>query len=88
MTSDEAPHDELLVGAKPTPAPLTERRRPGRVDYSNPALIELLRDPSDTEAPEHRDDLSPAKGIFIAIAMAIPLWGIIGLAIWSVYVRG
>ncbi len=56
-----------------------DRRRPGRVAQVSPALIPLLRDPAhyvDT------DPLTPARGVMVALLVSVPLWTLIGLAVW------
>jgi hypothetical protein len=71
----------------PPDATLTDRRRPGRVDYQDAQLLALLRDqPTKTNesgaVPKVRwtGDLSIARGILIAVP--------IGAAIWAVIVLG
>ncbi len=79
---------------------LTDRRRPGRVDYENPHLVELLRDSdrvpppgepaeelvgSGIDAYEDEDPLRPARGILLGIAIASGLWGAGGLAVWMLF---
>ena len=76
----------------PPDATLTDRRRPGRVDYQDAQLIALLRDqptktnPASAEdaVPKVRwtDDLSPARGILIAVPIGAAVWAVIVLAIW------
>lgn len=77
--------------------PLVERRRPGRIEYSNPHVIALMRAPTtidsgaveistsfdhaDTEA-EDSDNLAPAKGILTGLLLALPLWALIGAGAW------
>ena len=79
-------------GATAALAPsLLERRRPGRVAYANPALIELLRAPAG-DATEHDfvvcpteaadSDLSPAKGILIGVALGLIMWSAGSLFLW------
>jgi hypothetical protein len=79
-------------GATAALAPsLVERRRPGRVDYANPALVELLRAPAG-DATEHDfvvcpteaadSDLSAAKGILIAVALGLSMWSVGALLFW------
>ena len=74
---------------------LSDRRRPGRVDYQNPHLLHLLRggSSSDEALPEldasslaehlenHGDSLSAARGILIGCAISASLWVAAGLAI-------
>jgi hypothetical protein len=82
---DRPPHDTTL----------TDRRRPGRVDYQDPQLVALLRgEPTDTKpataevevdaAAKARsvDDLSPAHGILIGLFVG-SVWGAaIIMAVW------
>jgi hypothetical protein len=79
-------------GAIATAAPaLVERRRPGRVNYDNPALIELLRARAG-DGTEHNliagpiedaeSDLTPAKGILIGVVLALSMWSAGGLLFW------
>jgi hypothetical protein len=65
-----------------------ERRRPGRVKFANPHLVALLRGKAPTrdatKAPEEtagHDDLGPAKGIMVAIAISAVIWGAVALTI-------
>jgi hypothetical protein len=54
-----------------------ERRRPGRVDNVNPALIPMLRG-CDAAAPhydlEDGDALAPARGIVAGLALSSAVW--------------
>jgi len=65
-----------------------DRRRPGRVPYTNNDLIELLRDPatigSVAEAPDE-DPLRAAKGIATGVALSLGCWTAIGAAIWVLW---
>jgi hypothetical protein len=77
---------------------LIERRRPGRIEYSNPHVIALMRDPTtldpaapaDVPGPFHDPDtpaddgdgLAPAKGILAGLVLALPLWALIGAGAW------
>lgn len=72
-----------------------DRRRAGRSNYSNPALIRMLRGTFETEGtleseeadrqaarpqdPE-RDDLAPVRGIALAVVVGTMFWALIGLA--------
>jgi hypothetical protein len=65
-----------------------ERRRPGRVKFTNPHLIALLRGKAPTRdapaAPDEtggHDDLVPAKGIMVAIAISAMIWGAVALIV-------
>ena len=76
---------------------LTDRRRPGRVDYQNQHLVELLRDsdrvptpelaeqPADSEfdAYEDEDPLRPARGILLGMLIASGMWIAGALALWT-----
>jgi len=76
---------------------LVERRRPGRVEFINPHVIALLRNPTtgdpDTSAEfsepledlgtsEDNDNLAPAKGILAGVLLALPFWALIGAGAW------
>jgi hypothetical protein len=89
MVSNDVPRtDTIGEAAESKSAPsgsATDRRRPGRVDYINPDFIVLLRQPAGAEPAEfgeQRDDLAPIKGILFGLLLAIPVWMLIGLAIW------
>ena len=59
-----------------------ERRRPGRVKFANPHLVALLRRKAPTrDATDAPDDLGPAKGIMVAIAISAVIWGAVALTI-------
>lgn len=70
-----------------------DRRRPGRRNYDNPALIALLRSASKPvaaeDAPEPQsgewaeDDLSPARGVVVSLLIGMLMWSAIGAAIWA-----
>ena len=70
-----------------------ERRRPGRVEYTNPALIALLRAPTPDGGKENRevekdetpaatDDLAPARGMLLSVALGASMWGVICTIAW------
>jgi hypothetical protein len=89
------PRDKAVAGedgAIATAAPaLVERRRPGRVNYDNPALIELLRARAG-DGTEHKliagpiddaeSDLTPAKGLLIGVVLGLSVWSASGLFFW------
>lgn len=62
-----------------------ERRRPGRIENLNPALIPLLRGeakpPSDTEAVQE-GDLAPATGIAVSVVLSGLAWVVIGCILY------
>jgi hypothetical protein len=71
-------------------APFVERRRPGRVNNTNPALIALLRGTSaagDTavepdEADTTIDNLAAARGIMFGAVIGAMVWTAAALIIW------
>ena len=75
-------------------AVLDDRRRPARPDSVSPHLIPLLRNPAGDTAPppdpeeataDYHDDLGPARGILVGIALSVPLWTILILLIrWGI----
>ncbi len=69
--------------------PGLDRRRPGRVEYSDPDLIALLRKPEAEGAalPEiatgnDPDNLAPVRGIAIGLLAVAPFWAAIGGLCW------
>ncbi len=61
---------------------LIERRRPGRVGYTNPSLIALLRhsrgtkdEPAESDTDSGPDDLAASKGISLGAVIGGILWG-------------
>jgi hypothetical protein len=85
--------DLMSVGVLPAvvPAAVDDRRRPGRLGTINHALLPLLREPQpeDTEhvgqeqassgvaAADMPDGLAPARGVFAAVVISVPLWLIV-----------
>ncbi len=78
-------------GRKPAAADgIPDRRRPGRVEYTNPHLIALLRrqpqqdqpdpatasetHPSDLRENRNCDDLSASAGIGLAVLLSFVAW--------------
>jgi len=83
---DNAQIEETAVETTAPPVH-ADRRRPGRTDFANPALIELLRAPSGkldaAEASRDRgDDLAPARGIRNGVLLSVPLWSAIAAIAW------
>jgi hypothetical protein len=81
-----------LPAAAPDPAIAVERRRPGRAEYENPALVALLREPAAVPveanpAADTGDDLNPARGLAIGTVMGAIMWGALGMTIWYVLGR-
>lgn len=68
---------------------LADRRRPGRANQACPELLPLLRRAESVEVPElplfieqgHRLG-TPLLGIAIAVALSVPLWGVILFVGW------
>jgi len=79
-----------VLSAATQPA-VDDRRRPGRLDGINQALLPLLREPhpgdaepigkgrtySDVTAAETTDDLAPVRGLLAAVVISVPLWLIV-----------
>ena len=68
-------------------ASLTDRRRPGRVEYTDKALIALLRDPAaevvdDALEIDDGDALAPSRGVLFGLLIGLGMWCAIGLTIW------
>jgi hypothetical protein len=88
---DEQRHDDTETTA-PSRWTGKERRRPGRLKFTNPQLIALLRGKTPTrdatDAPDEtagRDDLGPAKGIMGAIAISAMIWGAVALIVLALW---
>ena len=73
-------------------ADTVDRRRPGRRNYENPALIAMLRSASkpvaiqDEPTPEGRreeDDLAPARGMAVSLLVGMLMWSAIAAGIWA-----
>ena len=80
--------DERAANTKAEP--FVERRRPGRVEYTNPDLIALLRgEPAPGDAATEPDSgvadgaRSPNWAIVI-LALAIASWAAVGVLAWLV----
>jgi hypothetical protein len=65
---------------------LIERRRSGRVRYTNKALIALLRRTGGDDVSEE-DKGSPTRGIIVGLGISALLWSVIGMAVWLVLRR-
>ena len=83
---DNAHIEETAVETTAPPVH-ADRRRPGRTDFANPALIELLRAPvgklDAAEASRDReDDLAPVRGIRNGVLLSVPLWSAIAAMAW------
>jgi hypothetical protein len=83
----------IIDDCPPLDVTLTDRRRPGRVDYQDAQLVALLRgEPTDAIpataevdlVPKIRwtDDPSPARGILIAMPIGAAMWAAIVFDIW------
>ena len=68
----------------------SDRRRPGRVDYSNPHLISLLRGEAPPVGPNVElpigevDSLSTARGIGVSVVLGVIAWVAIAAGLWLV----
>jgi hypothetical protein len=79
---DSAPDDPLLGH------PNYDRRRPGRMEDASPALIQMLRRPSEAiEANFDCDDdsLRTAHGIINAALISAVIWGLIIGVAWAAW---
>lgn len=73
----------------PTEAAVSDRRRPGRREEVNPALIPLLRTSEhppildETLEYDEPDQIAGARGVFFGVVLSAPLWvGIAYLGRW------
>ena len=76
-------------------APVTakDRRRPYRLNRVSPHLIALLRRSTapntptplldDMDVPPLGSELAIARGFGLGLVLSVPIWSIIGLAIWA-----
>jgi hypothetical protein len=78
-----------LVIAPKSSAVLEDRRRPGRVDYDNLSLIEMLRQQpasgiaESTEAVEDASHcLVPARAIVLAVLISAVMWCALASVVW------
>jgi hypothetical protein len=90
---DNAMADILEDDRLPQDPTLTDRRRPGRVDFENARLIALLRGRSliidtakaDVDAAPKAlpavDDLAPSRGIAIGVSIGAAMWAAIIFAV-------
>jgi hypothetical protein len=66
----------------------SDRRRPGRIDTVNPALLPLLRQDSLLAAAlsqRDSDDLAPVRGIALSVLCGVLLWAALALALYWVF---
>jgi hypothetical protein len=88
ISCDDAAHASATV---------TDRRRPGRVDYLNPHLVALLQGRHQARLPENPgvgrgiihdagdtsdDPLAPARGIGIGVVVSAVIWAALATALW------
>lgn len=77
-----APTEAELLPSPTSSKAAAERRRPGRSETAHPNLIPLLRHPETRESAEvdligsPNDDLRPATGIAVALALSAPFWAL------------
>ena len=73
------------------PLSTSDRRRPERREWVNPALLELLRTntqfvrTSDHEPGQSVDPLAAGRGIVVGLLISILIWTIIGLGIRFIF---
>jgi hypothetical protein len=92
MASTKAPAERQPETAADMPPDGAERRRPGRPENVSPALIPLLRRehllqpqtaPGAAASGDSRDDLAPARGVAVSVAIGALLWlAMVGAAWW------
>jgi len=75
--------DRYQASAPATAMANEERRRPGRTPNVSPELIPILREqPMAPLEQDDPDDLAPAVGVAVCVALSAPIWiGFISL-IW------
>lgn len=77
----------------PADAPFLDRRRPGRAEEVNPALLPLLRGTAhvnDNQAActtpavdeDDPDNLAAAKGIIMGVGLSAGFWLCLGALVW------
>jgi hypothetical protein len=70
--------------------PFVERRRPGRVDHTNPHLIALLRGKPARQDAAAEPDRGLADGAgspgwpIVLLVLAIASWAVVGMLAWLV----
>ena len=81
--------DPSVIAPTQSPSPVAaDRRRPGRVNYTNPTLVDLLRAPPDATAEpaetveEPEDGLAPARGIVLGVMIGAVMWGMLAASLW------
>jgi hypothetical protein len=86
--------EQNVTETSPQSVIATDRRRPGRVNYQNPHLVDLLRrasNPTQAEVDEARaaapiasdeDPLAAARGVMLGSAIGAGCWIASGLAVW------
>jgi hypothetical protein len=74
LLTDLADECDVLAKIRPPPAPETERRRPGRVEYQNPELIPILRGQLRA-AEEDRNARRSDRRLVLLCYLALAVWG-------------
>lgn len=87
------PPETVLTSHHSETDTIVSRRRPGRSESMSPYLIPLLRNTETAHLPSkdfqlgeprpETNDLAPAMGIAVGLALAVPLWAIISAAVWA-----
>jgi hypothetical protein len=84
---NELERSESIAEAAETP----DRRRPGRMTFNNPHLIQLLRQPaapsvSTADAmfypPREADSLAAARGIGLGALVGAVCWAVLAFGLW------
>lgn len=82
--------DSPVIAPTPSPSPaaVADRRRPGRVNYTSPTLVDMLRGQPDATAEpaeatdELEDGLAPARGIVLGVMIGAVMWGTLAAFLW------
>ena len=81
---DDQAYDVVETAEHGTSAVVVDRRRPGRASAS-PELLPLLRGTGLADFTDEEEGAAPPLiGIAFAMALSVPLWLLIGAAVWLV----
>jgi hypothetical protein len=54
---------------------------------SSDGVRRISEAPRDDESGDAAGAMAPARGILLAVALSLPIWGAIGLAVWRLAFR-
>lgn len=93
QSSDVKSSDRSRSEAATLPSELVngDRRRPGRIERPYPAMISMLRHPSDVietsannDDQQQSDDHRVSRGIVVAVFLSLPIWVLIVVGVsWA-----